>query len=55
MTNHDFLEVQIKVSGENTVLGCPHQQLTPLALGHCSDGAKVLRQLSLQTSFPEIN
>ena len=48
MADHDLLEVQIKVSGENTVLGGADQQLAALALGHRADGAEVLGQLRLQ-------
>ena len=48
MADHDLLEVQIKVAGENTVLGGADQQLAPLALGHRADGAEVLGQLRLQ-------
>ena len=48
MAHHDLLEVQIKVAGENTVLGGADQQLAALALGHRADGAEVLGQLRLQ-------
>ena len=48
MAHHDLLEVQIKVAGENTVLGGADQQLAALALGHRADGPEVLGQLRLQ-------
>ena len=52
VSHHDLLEVQIKVAGENAVLGGAHQQLAALALAHGPDGAQVVGQLRLQPRLP---